>query len=237
MTASSDIDDLAGEFVLGTLDASERAMVQARRLREPELETAIARWETLLSPLDELATAVPAPAELRAKVLYRIGRLTPDNARPNVFDLQQRISRWRTAAFSASALAACLAGFIVVRENVKPAVPNTYVAVLQKDAQSPAFMMTVDLDTKTFSVRAVAPQQLPDKSYELWLIAERLGAPRSLGVVGDQAYSVSARLAVFASGDIEAATYAVTVEPPGGSPSGAPTGPVVYAGKLFQAKP
>ena len=66
----------------------------------------------------------------------------------------------------------------------RPASPRQYVAILQKDAASPAFEATVDLDRQEFSVRPIAATAPPGKSYELWLIDQRLGPPRSLGVIG-----------------------------------------------------
>ena len=238
MTDTNDIDDLAAEFVLGTLDANERANVAFRRQRDPALAAAIEAWEARLAPLNEqVAQVTPSPL-LKAKVVERILQAQSAGSVPsNVIDLRQAVSRWRSIALGASALAACLAGFIVVREAVQPAAPKSYVAVLQKDAQSPAFLMTVDIDSRTFTVRPVAAERQAGKSYELWLVHTKLGAPKSLGVVGDKPFSTNPKLASFAPGDIQEATYAVSVEPEGGSPTGAPTGPVVYAGKLVQAKP
>ena len=45
MTESDEIDVLAGEYVLGTLDAAERAAAQAQRRRNPALDAAIVAWE------------------------------------------------------------------------------------------------------------------------------------------------------------------------------------------------
>jgi len=239
MTDPNDIDLLAAEYVLGTLDRNERANVAFRRVRDPELDAAIEAWAARLAPLNaQIPPIVPSPL-LKEKIASRIRAFeTPAVSPATVIDLQARLARWRSAALGVTALAACLAGFIVVREGFRPPVSATsYVAVLQKDAQSPAFLMTVDLNARTFTVRPVAAQRQAGKSYELWLINTRLGAPKSLGVVADQGYSVSAKLASYNSSDIADATYAVTLEAEGGSPDGTPTGPVVYAGKLVQAKP
>jgi anti-sigma-K factor RskA len=76
------------------------------------------------------------------------------------------------------------------------------------------------------SVRRVAGAAPPDKSYELWAVAPNT-APRSLGLVEEA--SLSRVLDVPPSGDL---TLAVSLEPKGGSPTGAPTGPVVFTGAL-----
>jgi anti-sigma-K factor RskA len=231
MTITDEMDDIAAEYVLGTLDGSERASVDSRRGREPDLDRAIAAWEVRLAPLNEFIPSIAPPTRIKASILARLTYAS------NVVSLEKRVSRWRSAALGATALAASLVGLVAYREVVRSAAPRSYVAVLQKDAASPAFLMTVDVDARTLTIRPVAAQQLAGKSYELWLVNEKLGAPKSLGVVGDRPFSVSPQLASYATSDIRDATYAVTLEPEGGSPSGAPTGPVLYAGKLVQANP
>ena len=62
MIGQDNIDDLAAEYVLGTLDAAERVAVAARRLREPALEAAIQVWERRLSPLNDLVRKENIPA-------------------------------------------------------------------------------------------------------------------------------------------------------------------------------
>ena len=84
-----------------------------------------------------------------------------------------------------SGLAAMLAIGVVFREATRETAPREFVAVLQKSADSPAFAVTVDLDTRELTVRAgCGAKAPPGKAYELWLIDAKLGAPRSLGVIG-----------------------------------------------------
>jgi anti-sigma-K factor RskA len=240
MTDREDIDNLAAEYVLGTLNLAERTSVAARRQREPDLEAAISDWELRLAPVQNVVAPVAPPAAVKAAVMASIAARTRPAGAPassQVVDLRRQLARWRAAAVAAGALAASLVGLIVYRDAAQPPPATSYVAVLQKDAQSPAFLMTVDVAAKTFTVRPVAAEPLAGKSYELWLVHEKLGAPRSLGVVGNLPFTAGLQLAAFAQGDIRDATYAVSLEPEGGSKTGAPTGPVVYAGKLVQVKP
>ncbi len=123
----------------------------------------------------------------------------------------------------------------VAREATREPLPREYVAILQKDAASPAFEVTVNLDKQELTVRPVAAQTPPGKAYELWIIEPKLGAPRSLGVIGETARA--ANLAAYDPAVVEDATYAVTVEPPGGSPDGQPSGPPVFVGKLIPVGP
>lgn len=251
MTGTDDIDMTAAEYVIGTLDAAERTAVAARRLREQALDAEISAWEQRLSPLDGMIAPVTPPEAVKRDLMARIAMTQATAMRPGraleaetraestatVISLERRLARWRMATLGASAIAASLAGVIGYRDVLRPTPATTFVAVLQKDAASPAFLMTVDVSTKTFTVRTVAAERQPGKSYELWLVHEKLGAPKSLGLLNDVSFTTGPKLAPYATADIEQATYAVSLEPEGGSTTGAPTGPVVYAGKLVQTKP
>jgi anti-sigma-K factor RskA len=237
MSAFDDIDALAAEYVLGTLDAAERELVARRRQVEPMLDRAIENWQVRLSPLTEALAPIEPPAEIFGAIERRIDTVTAEEAQGKVVDLTRRLRRWRLAAVGSGALAACLAIGFGLRETVMRTEPRSFVAVLQKDAASPAFIVTVDIDTKSLTVRPVDAPARPGKSYELWIIDASLGAPKSLGVVGDQKFTQRAALARFDRTVVEKATYAVTLEPAGGSPTGAATGPVLWTGHLVQATP
>jgi len=113
--------------------------------------------------------------------------------------------------------------------------PAEFVAVLQRDASSPAFLVTFDLDKRLLTVRTVGAERQAGMSYELWLVSDKFPAPRSLGVIGAGPYTVRRPEPDYDAVIINRATYAVSLEPQGGSPTGAPTGPVLYTGKLLQA--
>jgi anti-sigma-K factor RskA len=179
----------------------------------------------------------------------------------NVIRFAKQAQRWRSVATSMTAIAAVLVAMVAVglyqpdllpdglrpkpraqvAEVKAPAAPATasgqYVAVLQKEGGAPAFILTVDGTTKNFTIRKVdaAPEQ--GKSYELWLISDKLPKPRSLGVIGVADFSVSPALASYDPSIVNAATYAVTVEQAGGSPDGAPHSTPVFTGKLIETVP
>ena len=108
---------------------------------------------------------------------------------------------------------------------------------MQKDAASPAFILTVDAASKNFTVRRVGAAPEPGKSFELWLVSDRLQRPRSLGVIGSSDFTTRPLLSAYDSDTVNRATYAVSVEPEGGSPTGVVTGPIVYSGKLLETVP
>jgi anti-sigma-K factor RskA len=177
----------------------------------------------------------------------------------NVVAFRAPVRRWRNIATAMTAIAAALVALVVtqvVRPDLLPdslrpaprtriveikappaAAPAQYVAVLQKDGGSPAFILTVDGATRNFTVRKVGNTAEPGKSFELWLISDRLGPPRSLGVIGNGDFTASTKLASYDPDIVKAATYAVTAEPAGGSPDGKPTLPPEFAGKLIETVP
>ena len=105
-----------------------------------------------------------------------------------------------------------------------------YVAVVNSDGAEPALIAEVDTKSGTIIVKSLTARAPTGKSLELWHVAEGR-PPRSLGIlkVGLNAQTIRDQVA---AGPVNG-VIAVTVEPEGGSPSGAPTGPVVYSGKLI----
>jgi anti-sigma-K factor RskA len=237
MTLSPDDDFAAAEFALGTLEPGERAALAARRRREPELDAAIRAWEARLSPLAEATPPIPPPADFLPAIEARIRAAAASPASNDVAALQKRLSRWRAAAVGAAGLAAALAIGFVAREATRVAQPKEFVAILQKSADSPAFVASINLAKGELSVRPVAAPPQAGRSYELWIIEPTLGAPRSLGIIDAAAVTRGPRLAAFDRAVVEDATYAVTVEPEGGSPDGKPSGPPVFVGKLVPVEP
>jgi anti-sigma-K factor RskA len=231
MNDREDIDGLAAEYVLGTLDASERAAVAARRQREGDLDAAIGAWERRLSPLTDAIAPLAPPRGLFARIEARLA----DTGGGQIVELQQRVRRWRNLAAAASAVAACLLVVIGVREMVRPQVPSSYVAVFQKDDVSPAFLLSVDLETRTLSIRMVAAERQPGKSYQLWIATEQSGGvPQSLGLIEDRSDITRTVLTAYDPSVVQKATFGVSLEPAGGSPTGRPTGPALHA-KLIPA--
>jgi anti-sigma-K factor RskA len=230
MTLTPDDDLSAAEFALGVLDYSERTSLAARRQREPQLDEAIVAWERRLAPLAEAIPAIEPPRNYFPDIE---ARLSGPAANDNVANLTRRLERWRASAIAAASIAAALAIAIGLRETMRPSTPHEFVAVLQKSADQPAFVVTVNLDARSLIVRPVAAPAQADKAYELWIIDAKLGAPRSLGVIDQKGVTAGPNLKAYDRAVVEDATYAVTVEPPGGSPTGQPSGAPVFVGKLI----
>ena len=290
MAHSEDQIALAAEYALGTLDASERAQVEAMISADEDFAALVRAWELKLGALNQMVGLVEPRAEVWDRIKAAIGHIRPSDAalsisaqaepaptqpsrdpiaaeaaRPvvvedtaNVIRLSARVRRWRNLSAAASAIAASLAALIaigLVRPDLLPATlrPRSqvaevktpaaassaqYVAVLQKDGGLPAFILTVDGATRDFTIRRVgdtAPD--PGKSFELWMISDRLPQPRSLGVIGSGDFTARAVLASYDSGIVDGATYAVTMEQEGGSPDGIPHSAPIYTGRLIETVP
>jgi anti-sigma-K factor RskA len=245
MTGPAERDALAAEYVLGTLDAAERAVIAARMRTEPELSVAIADWEARLAPLSQLVEPVAPPPELAKKIEQKLAAATlgaitpgelPQPASLVNLDTERRLRRWRGIGIGMSALAATLALFIGVREVARPVATQNFVAVFQKDDASPSFVMSVDLATRTLSVKRVAADVPAGKTYQLWIASDKLGVgPQSLGLV-EQGSDVKQAISRIDPGIVQNALFGVSLEPAGGSPTGKPTGPVFHA-KLIPTSP
>jgi anti-sigma-K factor RskA len=195
-------------------------------------------------------TAPPAPQVTEPAIV----------AESNVVQFSGSAARWRNVASFTSAIAAALVALlgiqlfqpdwlpealrpaprtqlVEVKTPAAPAASAQYVAVLQKDGGSPAFILTVDGATRNFTVRKVGADAEPGKSFELWLISDKLPKPRSLGVIGGSDFTARPVLSSYDTDTVNAATYAVTVEQAGGSPDGNPHSTPVFTGKLIETVP
>jgi anti-sigma-K factor RskA len=282
MAYSEDHIALAAEYALGTLDADERAQVEAMMSVDTDFTAMVEAWEYKLGALNQMVGSVEPRAEVWDNIKTAVGisgaqapvvlpsppppvvaeTVAPAPVRDssNVVRLAARATRWRNIATFTTAIAAGLVAIISVQvyqpdllpdsirprpriqlvEVKAPAAPTAagqYVAVLQQDGASPAFILTVDGATKNFTVRKVGAAAEPGKSFELWLISDKLQRPRSLGVIGGSNFTERPVLSSYDADTINAATFAVTVEQAGGSPDGKPTSAPIFAGKLIETVP
>ncbi len=226
MAGREDLEGLAAEYVLGTLDRAEREGVERDMAAHSELAELIAGWERRLIPLALALEPVAAPSYLRGKVMAAIS-----GGNQGVVALERRANRWRGAAIGAWAVAAALAGVILFRppEVLQGA---RYVAVLQSEGPGPAFIASVDLASGMISVRPVSATTPSGKSYELWALGAGRDKPQSLGVIAANFRIPAGTLGKVDSTALGDTLFAVSLEPEGGSPTGQPTGPVMFTGKL-----
>ena len=239
MTELDDINGLAAEYVLGTLSREERQAVADRRAADKALDRAIAAWESRLGPLVETVAPVAPSPNLYNKIRAQIGlsqHVISLKSREQA--LARRANRWRNAFAGATALAASLAGVLVYREAIPPKESTQYVAVLNTGSDMPAFLLTVDTKTHMCIITAVNPPQQIDKTYQVWMVSDKMPKPKSLGMLKKPGEMEMMPMRPGEDMDLLMnASFAVSVEPMGGSPTGIPSGPVMFSGKLVQATP
>jgi anti-sigma-K factor RskA len=178
----------------------------------------------------------------------------PSERSADIIVLARRARRWRRLTMTMTAIAALLAlyvgvsqfapGLVPVSRPAPPAVTaqvaqpqSRLVAVLQQDPTTPAFLVSVDPASRMLTVRRVAAVPEPNRSYELWLISNKFPAPRSLGLVGAGEFTARALPSGFDADTLKTASYAISLEPSGGSPTGAPTGPILFKGRMVESLP
>ncbi|MEP7058917.1 MAG: anti-sigma factor [Caldimonas sp.] len=222
-------DRLAMAYAAGTLRGGARRRFEALLPAHAALRDATQGWQERLMPL----TAVLPPEAPPARVWQRIkGRIAGAGAAPVQLrtGFGSRLAFWRGLAGVASVAALSLA---VLLASPAP-VPPPIIVVLSSTgaaagAVTPAsFVASISGDGSALVTKPLVNVALrPDRALELWAIP-RGGVPRSLGVISASGATVVRKGKVLEGAE----TLAVTVEPPGGSPTGAATGPVLYAGKL-----
>jgi len=219
---------IAGEYVLGTLDAAEHRAFARSLMTDPSAVALVADWQQRLAPLLLTVPEVAAPAALWARI-DAATRPANDN---------QPVWRWQVAT-AAAALVAVVTGGLALRPRPASQAPIVVqapesgfaqqIAALSSEGGSPALLVTYDAGSGRMRVVPVNVSPKPGHSLELWVIAGK-AAPKSIGLLPKEGAAALSHLKVDLALDT---TIAVSVEPIGGSPTGSPTGPVVYSGKMI----
>jgi anti-sigma-K factor RskA len=221
-------DALAAQYVLGTM--SPRARLRFARLIgiERGVTDAVHAWEARLLPFAESVAPVSPPATVWPKILARVQR----GAKPAAAtaSLWANLGLWRGLTLAAFATAMALA--IVLLSP--PAAPpeQTMVAVLAGADAKPVLIATADRSGRTLRIKAVAPVDVAaDRTLQLWALPTG-GTPRSLGLIAPSGVVQIALTGPAETALAQIPALAVSLEPPGGSPTGLPTGPVLYSGPI-----
>lgn len=216
-------DFIAAEYVLGVLPEQERREVARRIETDKPFAELVARWQTQFDPLNDEYDAAQAPQHLKSRIDQRLFAI--EVAASSSF--WNNIAFWRGLAFAALAFAVIGIGRDLIERPAR--ISEQLVASMETQGSSVHTLAIFDDQTKKLKVTVVSGDIPKDRSLELWLIAGN-EAPVSLGLmVSPQVTEFnlpSPLLAKLRDGT----TLALTVEPVGGAPSGAPTGPIVAAG-------
>ncbi len=217
------LDALCGEYLLGTLRGAARRRFERALREEPSVALRLTHWQGIFTPRYTKMIEAQPSGNVWKRLERELGLAryrTPWHRRPGF---------WRGWAFAATAALALAIGLQVLRPAPEPSAP---IAILAGKAEASQVTALLSRDGRTLELRAARPVVAgPTQSYELWLLPRGGGAPISLAVLGN----LDARFALPAAqvGRLAAgAKLAVSVEPAGGSPTGAPTGPVILVGDI-----
>ena len=226
MTDAPDPEVQAAELALGVLDGEERAAALRRQLAEPAFAREVERWRGHFAALFVGIRAVEPSSAVEQKILARI------DGRPAA-----AAGWWRPAAIASSMAAAALLGVVVLRPE--PVLQPPIVAAAPKSAPLVAAFslpgrdapVVAVYDAKAGRVTMPGPMEIPSgRDAQLWAIVGT-GSPQPLGLFHRAGASIVAD-ARTAEPFAEGTTFAISIEPVGGSPTGAPTGPVVASGTI-----
>jgi anti-sigma-K factor RskA len=223
-------DMLAAEYVLGVLSASDRQEVARRIESDAAFARLVETWEETLIPLADSYDEVSPPADLKQLIDARLFGDAGAKAGAATTRLLNRLWLWRGLAAASLAVAIMFGALFFTQPEPQPPAPRLLATLSHEETEISVFAI-YDAATGQVVLAEVAGERPADSEFELWVI-EGERAPVSLGLI-----EVDTDIRIDLAEDIAAlmqvgSVLAVSVEPPGGSPTGQPTGPVVALGEL-----
>jgi anti-sigma-K factor RskA len=225
-----DLDALAGEYVLGLLGPEEVARAEEFRRRDGAFDAAVNAWQMRLLQLAEEVSPVSPPVRIWAGIAAEI---TPQAAKPA--SLWNNLNFWRALGFGAGGFGALgLAAALVALVWLRSPSPVPIATAMLASQHDGVFVATAQ-QAGAGVLLVVSPSQVSvpaDKSAELWLVLPT-GKTQALGLLASD-HPVAVRLTPVQLGPgIAKLALAVSIEPPGGSPTGVATGPIISVAKFL----
>ncbi|AYC32941.1 anti-sigma factor [Pseudomonas cavernae] len=235
-----DDDELRiAEYVLGVLDAPERKAIETLIASDVEFADRYAAWQERLAPLASEIEPVATPDYLWSSIAAQLhfpAAPTPQRVEPAPTKLRfwDSLVLWRWLTAGGFALTLLLGSLLLL--NIRPATDTTSLpaltATLQLESGQAVFTTSIDTLRQRIIVIPSAPVELAGRVAELWLIAPGQ-KPYSLGLLAaDRAITLPIPPDIRSVTQPQA-VFAISLEPPGGSPTGQPTGPVIAKGEIF----
>jgi anti-sigma-K factor RskA len=213
-------DRLAAEYVLGTLTGGARRRFDALLPAHPALRHAVAAWESRLLPMALKAEAVQPDARVWRSIESQLGWTAPAAATP--------APPWRLRFWQLFATVATVAAVVLGTVPRHAPTEAPMIVVLHATKGSDTLVAGLSPDRQQLTIQPLEKVSLTsDQSLELWAL-KKDGPPASLGVIAaDKLTAINKRTLPK-----DTKGLAVTLEPLGGSPTGAPTGAIVFVGEL-----
>ncbi|MEK6211496.1 MAG: anti-sigma factor [Pseudomonadota bacterium] len=227
---------LAAEYVLGTMSAHARRRFEINLKENPALRRAVAEWEKRLTPLALALPEIEPPSRVWQAIESRI-RPGRQATRPGVWE---SLSFWRFSSIASGLVALALLILVAVPGPEAPPADGTRMVVVLNDLKTTNPAMTVSWEPgkpgkRVMRIRVIGHADMaPGTAWELWMLPGEDQKPVSLGLITTHdAQTVVVPEPLAAKLD-QAQGLAMSVEPAGGSPTGLPTGPVLYAGQCVK---
>jgi anti-sigma-K factor RskA len=220
---------LAGEYALGTLTGAARRRFERLLVEDAHLRAALRDWEGWFAAWAGAVPRAVPPSRVWRRIKSRI------KARPAPHAFWSGAGFWQACTgLAAAALVAVVVWWQLVPA---PAPAPVEMAVVTSEAGKPVWVVSVKPARHTLRIKVAGNQAAPPsgKTYELWMLPRRGGAPVSMGLLPARGVTTRELTGKQAQAIASAKGLAVSIEPPGGSPTGKPTGPVVYTAPLVQS--
>jgi anti-sigma-K factor RskA len=226
---------LAAEYVLGTLSAHARRRFALCLKQNPALRRAVAEWEKRLTPLALALPQIQPPPRVWQAIESRIrpgGQAAPG--------FLESLSFWRLSSIASAVVALALLILVAAPGPEAPPADDGRMVVVMNDLKTRSPAMTASWDAgkpgkRALRIRVLGHAEMaPGTAWELWILQGENQNPVSLGLItthDTQTLIVPESLAAKLD---QAQGLAMSVEPAGGSPTGLPTGPVLYAGPAIE---
>lgn len=229
----NDLDALASEYVLGTLEPGQRRDVQNRLAMDPDLRAAVDAWEERLLALTELAEPQTPSPTLWGRIERSLNHQDRRDSRPapTAQSWWNLLPLWRGLA-GAGLVASLLLGMLLLNRPATEA-PTTYLVVLvAPQNQAPGWVIQANNPTQIQLIPLSVSQVPADKALQFWTKADGWQGPVSLGMV-EPGHTLSVpldKLPPLQANQL----FELTLENPSGSPTGKPTGPIQFIGRAVK---
>ena len=233
-----DRDELAGDYVLGTLSAVRRREVEQRLPGDAALRAAVHRWHEELLPLAALADPVDPSAQLWRRIETSLERAAAPVSSPRAASAAlgagwwNSVKLWRGLAGTGFATAAVMAAVLVTRPGALPAAPQYLVVLVAPQDKAPGWVVQAS-SSQQLSLIPLGQAEIPaEKSLQFWTKGENWNGPVSLGLIkpGQTVRIPLDKLPPLQPNQL----FELTLEPVNGSPINRPTGPIQFIGRAIQ---
>lgn len=223
------IESLSAEYVLGSLLGSARKRFERWMMESYRVRQEVWFWEEKLGELGGIVPPEDPPGRVWAAIERRLWPEQTSATSPSGFSWL-----WPSWGLLATAAAVFMAVMLVTQPELER-YPLLSGAIVQENVKDPIWLVSEGGDANRLRLRPVAAEAAqPDRDYELWVVPEA-GQPLSLGVipVGDDVLQIELNESVRAALE-KSRTLAISLEPKGGSTTGAPTGPILHVTRLYE---